>query len=109
MIIYVFVLLMTLAGSLGAYYFKKSISDISSVLSLLRAPSFYLGGSLYGLGALMNVVLLRYMDYTILYPMGAVTYIWSLILSNQFLGEGITRKKVLGIGLICVGVVLLTR
>ena len=109
MIKYVFVLLMTLAGSLGAFFFKKSIADAPGIISLLRGPSFYLGGFLYCLGALMNVVLLRYMDYTILYPMGAVTYIWSLILSNQFLGERITKMKVLGIGLICVGVVLLTR
>ena len=93
MIKYIFVLLMTLAG----------------VLSLLRVPSFYLGGALYCLGALMNVVLLRYMDYTVLYPMGAITYIWSLVISNRFLGERITKKKVLGVALICVGVVLLTR
>ena len=104
-----FVLLMTLAGSLGAFFFKKSTSDLTNVFSLLRVHSFYLGGFLYCLAALMNVVLLRYMDYTILYPMGAVAYIWSLIISNRFLGEKITKKKVLGIALICVGVVLLTR
>ncbi len=109
MIKYIFVLLMTLAGSLGAFFFKKSTSDLTNVFSLLRVPSFYLGGVLYCLAALMNVVLLRYMDYTILYPMGAIAYIWSLIISNRFLGEKITKKKVLGIALICVGVVLLTR
>ena len=109
MIKYIFVLLMTLAGSLGAYFFKKSTAGLSGVLSLLRVPSFYLGGALYCLGALMNVVLLRYMDYTVLYPMGAITYIWSLVISNRFLGERITKKKVLGVALICVGVVLLTR
>ena len=109
MIKYIFVLLMTLAGSLGAFFFKKSTSDLTNVFSLLRVPSFYLGGVLYCLAALMNVVLLRYMDYTIVYPMGAITYIWSLIISNRFLGEKITKKKVLGIALICVGVVLLTR
>ena len=109
MIKYIFVLLMTLAGSLGAFFFKKSTSDLTNVFSLLRVPSFYLGGFLYCLAALMNVVLLRYMDYTILYPMGAIAYIWSLIISNRFLGEKITKKKVLGIAFICVGVVLLTR
>ena len=108
MIKYFFVLLMTLVGSLGAFYFKKSTADLSGVLSLLRVPSFYLGGFLYCLGALMNVVLLRYMDYTILYPMGAITYIWSLVISNRFLGEKVTGKKVLGVALICVGVILLT-
>ena len=109
MIKYVFVLLMTLVGSLGAFFFKRSTADLSGILSLLKVPSFYLGGFLYCFGALMNVVLLRYMDYTIVYPMGAIAYIWSLVISNRFLGERITKKKVLGIALICVGVVLLTR
>lgn len=109
MIKYFFVVLMTLVGSLGAFFFKKSTENMTGIFSLLRVPNFYLGGFLYCLGALMNVVLLRYMDYTILYPMGAIAYIWSLVLSNRFLGEKITKKKVLGVALICVGVVLLTR
>lgn len=109
MIKYVFVLLMTLAGSLGALFFKKSTSDLTNIFSLLRIPSFYLGGFLYCFGALLNVLLLRYMDYTILYPMGSIAYIWSLVISNRLLGEKITKKKVFGIAFICVGVVLLTR
>ncbi len=109
MIKYFFVLLMTLAGSLGAFFFKKSTADLSNVFSLLRIPSFYLGGFLYCLGALLNVFLLRYMDYTIVYPIGSIAYIWSLIISNRFLGEKITGKKIVGVSLICVGVVLLTR
>ena len=109
MIKYFFVVLMTLVGSLGAFFFKKSTESMTGIFSLLRIPNFYLGGFLYCLGALMNVVLLRYMDYTIVYPMGAIAYIWSLVLSNRFLGEKVTGKKVLGVALICVGVVLLTR
>lgn len=109
MIIYVFVLLMTLIGSLGAFFFKRSTGGMEGIFSLLRYPSFYIGGVLYVLSALMNVVLLRYMDYTILYPMTAITYIWSLVISNRFLGEKITAKKVIGVALICLGVVLLVR
>lgn len=105
----VLVLLMTLAGSLGAFFFKKSTNNMEGIFSLLRIPSFYLGGFLYCFGALMNVILLRYMDYTVVYPIGSIAYIWSLLISNRFLGEAITKKKVLGIALICVGVVLLTR
>lgn len=107
--IYFFVLLMTLAGSLGAFFFKRSTEKMTGMFSLLRAPTFYLGGCLYVLGALMNVVLLRFMDYTVLYPMSAITYIWSLVISNRFLDEKVTRKKVLGIALICLGVFLLTK
>ena len=109
MIIYVFIVLMTLVGSLGAFFFKRSTGSMEGVFSLLRSPSFYIGGVLYVASALMNVVLLRFMDYTILYPMTAITYIWSLIVSNRFLGEKITAKKVAGVALICLGVVLLVR
>lgn len=107
--IYIFVLLMTLLGSLGAFFFKKSTGNMKGIFSLLKIPSFYVGGVLYVAGALMNVILLRYMDYTVLYPMSAIAYIWSLIISNRFLGEKITGKKIAGIALICLGVVLLTR
>lgn len=107
--IYLFVLLMTLLGSMGAFFFKKSTERMGGILTLLTIPTFYLGGVLYVAGALMNVILLRYMDYTVLYPMSAIAYIWSLLISNRFLNEKITGKKIAGIVLICLGIVLLTR
>ena len=107
--IYILVVIMTFVGSCGAYFFKKSADRADSVIGLFRTPVFYLGGTLYVVSALMNVVLLRYMDYTVLYPMTALTYIWSLLISKKFLGERITEKKVFGIISICIGVVLLTR
>lgn len=107
--IYGFVVIMTLIGSLGTFFFKISTAKMTGIFSLLRIPTFYLGGFLYGLSALINVVLLRYLDYTILYPMTAIAYIWSLILSNRLMGERITKEKVTGILCICAGVVLLTR
>lgn len=105
--IWIFVLIMTLSGSLGAFFFKRSTENLNGIFSLLRIPSFYLGGFFYAFGALLNVVLLRYIDYTIIYPMGALAYIWSLFISNRFLGEKITKKKILGIALIILGVFLL--
>ncbi len=105
--IYLAVLLMTLVGALGAFFFKKSVGGTAGIFSLFASPAFYLGGILYVSAALMNVVLLRYMDYTVLYPMSAVTYIWSLLLSNRFMGEKVTGKKLAGICLILAGVTVL--
>lgn len=107
--IYLAVIAMTLIGALGAYFFKKSSAKVEGIVSLLFIPTFYLGGALYAASAILNVLLLRVMDYTVLYPMTAITYIWSLVISNRFLGEKITGKKIAGVALICVGVVLLTR
>lgn len=105
--IYFLVILMTLIGASGAFFFKKNAEKANGILSLVWLPSFYLGGLLYGLGALLNVILLRYVDYTILYPMTAITYIWSLAISRICLGEKITKNKTVGIMLICFGVLLL--
>ena len=48
--IYVFVLLMTLLGSLGAFFFKKSTERMDGIFSLLKIPNFYVGGVLYVAG-----------------------------------------------------------
>lgn len=104
---YLAVMFMTLIGASGAFFFKRSAEKMNGLFSLFRIPNFYLGGFLYVLSALLNVILLRFMDYTILYPMTAITYIWSLVISNRFLGERITKNKIMGISLICLGVVLL--
>ena len=107
--IYPFVFLMTFLGSLGAFFFKKSTENMNGVFSLLRIPEFYLGGLLYVLGALLNVILFKFMEYTVLYPMCAITYIWSLVLAKCFLGEKVTGKKIVGMALICLGVVFLAK
>lgn len=107
--IYLAVLLMTLIGSLGALFFKRCTVHMEGIFSLFRIPTFYIGVLFYTVGAAMNVVLLRFLDYTVLYPMCSVSYIWSLIISNRLLGERVTGKKVLGVALICVGVVILVQ
>lgn len=104
---YLAVAVMTLMGASGAFFFKKSAECMDGLFSLLRIPTFYLGGMLYAVSALMNVMLLRVMDYTVLYPLTATTYIWSLLIGSRFLGEKIHAKKALGIAMILAGVLLL--
>lgn len=101
--------LMTLLGAFGAYFFKKTTGNASGLLLLLQSPWLYLGGGFYVAGALLNVLLLRYMDYSVLYPMTAITYIWTLFISRLFLREKITGRKMLGVLCICAGVFVLTR
>ncbi len=104
---YFFVLLMTLIGAIGAFFFKRSTQKADGLWQLFRIPSFFCGAGLYVTSALLNVVLLRFMDYTILYPMTAITYIWTLIISALFLREKITKGKIAGIILVCLGVFIL--
>lgn len=107
-ILAILVFFMTISGTFGALFFKKTTAQLSgkSFLSLLGCIWLYLGGGCYLLGAVLNIVLLRYMPYSVLYPMTCLTYIWTMIVSYFAVGEKITRYKVIAIICIVTGVIL---
>lgn len=103
--IWLFIPIMTLGGALGAYFFKLGAKHIDNVVSLLTQPLIYVGGLFYVASAFLNIYVLRYLEYSVVYPMTSITYIWSAILAKIWLDEKITWQKALGIGAICVGVI----
>lgn len=107
--IYLLALPMTFLGALGAFFFKKAATKADGLLPLFINKEFYLGGTSYVSGAILNILLLRYLQYSILYPMTAITYIWTAMISHHLLGEKISKRALLGIVMICIGVVFLAR
>ena len=91
-------------GSFGAVYLKLGAARLDgSVLSFLNSRlaigvALYLGSSvLYALG-------LRGGQVSVLYPMVALGYIWTILWSKLFFQEALTRNKCVGLGLILLGV-----
>lgn len=107
--IWLAVLAMTLVGALGAFFLKVGMDRVNGPASLVKNPRIFLGGCFYLTGAALNILLLRVLDYSVLYPMTAVTYVWSMLLSAAFLGERITRRKLIGVAAILAGVLILSR
>ena len=107
--IYLAVLAMTLVGAAGAFFLKGGMDRVDSFAALFKTPRIYLGGCFYLAGAALNILLLRRLPYSILYPMTALTYVWSMALSAAFLGERITRRKLAGVALVLAGVLILSR
>lgn len=100
---------MTVSGTLGAYFFKRTSGKQEKLLLLeiLKMPSLYMGGAFYVAGAVINIILLKYMDYSVLYPMTSLTYIWTTILAWVALHEKINYNKLIAIILIIMGVFVL--
>ncbi len=98
---------MTLIGAIASLFLKKASSN-NGLLNMLKHPFLYLGGGLYLISALLNIYVLRYIEYSIVLPLTAITYIWTMIFSRVFLFEKISIKKVTGVCLIIIGVFLLT-
>jgi drug/metabolite transporter (DMT)-like permease len=61
---------------------------------------------MYVIAALGNIYLLQKLPYAIVLPLGSITYIWTMFLSNRLLGEKITKRKILGMIIIIAGVTL---
>ena len=99
------VLFASVVGSFGAVFLKLGAVRLTGLMSLLNwrlalGVGLYLGSSVfYGLG-------IRHGQLSVLFPMVAVGYIWTLLWSRLFFHERFTRSKVLGLGLVLAGVVL---
>ena len=104
------VLVMTVSGTFGALFLKKGIAKMKgiNIFSLIFIPYLYIGVAFYLVGAITNIVLLRYIPYTVLYPMTSLTYIWTMAVSYFILKEKINRDKVIAIICIVAGVLILS-
>lgn len=105
-VLWVALLLMTLLGSVASWMLKLASKDLSPA-RLLRDWHLYAGGSGYVCAALINIWVLRYMDLSVVLPMTALTYVWTLILARLFLGERLNVLKIGGVAAILGGVVLI--
>lgn len=102
--IYVIMIVMALIAATASLFFKKA-SGCDGLLGMLKCKDLYIGGFLYVLAALFNIYILRYLDYSVVMPMGSLTYIWTMILSFTVLKENISKKKIIGVACIIAGAV----
>mgnify|MGYP002868901658 CR=1 FL=1 len=104
---YALLVLLTLLEAVGSIYLKKSTGG-NGVTDIIKSPYFYLGGFLYFAAAVLNIYVLRFLDYSVAFPLKAITYIWTVALAYMFFKEKITRRKVIGILLIIAGAALIS-
>ena len=96
----------TLVASFASFFLKKS-SGGDSKIDIIKSPFFYLGGMLYVVSSCLSIVLLQFLPYAVVLPLGSITYVWTMLISRWLLKESITARKLAGVGLIICGVVLL--
>ncbi|MDN7226451.1 EamA family transporter [Planococcus liqunii] len=100
-------IVMTWLGALGGYFLKAASSHDLQTEKTKMVTKLVLGVGFYGLGAILNIVALQYLPYTTVFPLTAVTYIWTMILSYFILKEKISLRKIAGVLLILTGAVVL--
>lgn len=105
--LYVCLLMMTFMGSVASLFLKKA-SGSDGIKALIVNLNLYVGGFLYLASAILNIWLLRYLDYSVVLPLTSLTYVWTMVLSYMILKEKITGKKITGVMLILIGAVLVS-
>ena len=107
MIIYTSLVFMTFIGSVASLFLKKA-SGSNGIKSMLVNLNIYIGGLLYLLSAVLNIWILRFLDYSVVLPLTSLTYIWTMIISYLILKEKITIKTIFGVAFILVGAVIVS-
>ncbi len=106
-IYYIVLLIMTMFGSVASLFLKKA-SGLNSLIDMLKNINLYIGGFLYVSSAVLNIWLLKILDYSVILPLTSLTYIWTMVLSYFILKEKITVKKIAGVCLILVGAIIIS-
>lgn len=100
--LFLLLILMTLMGSVAALFLKKA-SGFKSIKDLLTNVNLYIGAGLYLASAVINVFILKFVDYSIVLPLTSITYVWTMIISYLVLKEKIGVKKIIGITFVIIG------
>ena len=106
LILFLLTVVFTLIGSIAAIQLKGA-SKTDKLREIPLKPSLYFGAFLYMLAALLNIVVLTYWEYTLVLPLTSITYVWTAILAKIIYKENLSYLKVLGLGLVVIGSILI--
>ncbi|HKJ50623.1 MAG TPA: EamA family transporter [Gammaproteobacteria bacterium] len=95
-------------GNMGVI--SLTMNSAVPVLSRLSTePWLWAGLACYGISVIVWILALSRVDVSIAYPMLSIGYVVNALAAWSLLGEALTTQRVVGIGIIIVGVVVLSR
>ena len=106
MINYLIIIIMTLGGAIASIFLKKA-SGAKGLRELLKNYNLYVGGIIYVVCAILNIIILKKLDYSLVLPLTSITYVWTMVLAKTVLKEKISFKRLIGLGFIIGGVIIL--
>lgn len=87
----------------------EKVGLIKFLLTAFTSPFILSGIFLYGLSAILWVIILSKIDLSVAYPSLSLGYILILLVSALFLGESVSAIRFLGVFLIVAGIVFIFR
>jgi len=91
----------------GHICFKLVAIRRLSLREKLLAPKFIAGTACFLLGPVLAIVAAKFVDFSLLYAMTALNFVFILLFSRSILNEAVDQRKLLGVGCIIVGLVVI--
>lgn len=88
---------------------QQSTGVWSLVGLIIQSPWVMLGLALYGIGAVAWIAVLARLELSYAYPILALNFVLITLTSRLLLGESVPTMRWLGIGVICVGILIVAR
>ncbi|MFH0875961.1 MAG: EamA family transporter [archaeon] len=98
----------TIIGAFGSLFLKKGAKKLS-FKHIYKNKEILFGFFIYCAGTVIYVIALKFEELTIIYPVTAMSYVWTCILAIKFLKEKMNKLKWLGIFLIITGIITIVR
>ncbi|MCG7383304.1 EamA family transporter [Paenibacillus sp. ACRRY] len=89
----VVLIVMTLCGAMGG-------AGLKAYATSRKKLHFLMGLGFYGMGALLNIVLLKFLPLTVVLPANALTYVWTLFIAKFAFKEKVGPLRWLGV--VCI-------
>ncbi|TBR08953.1 MAG: 4-amino-4-deoxy-L-arabinose transferase [Rugosibacter sp.] len=98
------------AGTNAVGHFEFHINNILPIGMKLAFQPFIMGGMVcYAVSLVVWIMALSRVPVSIAYPMLSIGYAINAFVAWQWFGEALAAQKLLGIGVIVIGVILVTR
>ncbi len=98
------------AGATSLASLNFTFSSLPQVFwAILKSPLMISALVLYGLSAVVWIMALSKMDLSQAYPMTSIGYILTALIGVMAFGEVMTLNRLIGLGLILIGVLVLAR
>ena len=96
-------------GQVGLTDIKGLATLFQIIFGVFTTPLIVAGLAFYAVGSLFWLAVLSRLDLSLAYPMLALTYVLVPMTAWLFLGEQIPGERWLGIGVIIVGVLIISK
>lgn len=94
---------------IGVMQSGKSESLLANYIKMLFHPGIVLGGLFYLSSSFLWLLLLQRKHLSYLYPMVSLGYVLVVIASYFLFQENVSTIRWLGVGIICLGVILVSQ